>query len=197
MWRGGGTPWEKAREALGNERAWHCTSRRCQADPHRVWESAEDRRPHRAVSGPCPCAPKGLLARHCKPWSERALGGGSCSWGGRGAWGPGVRGRVRSLPSAWPPRPRPQGICEEVLSSWLFSGCRTLVDASSYVQACRQDLCLCEHANRTSCICPTLAEYSRQCTHAGGLPLDWRGPHLCRECPPRAALPGPGGRGRR
>ncbi|XP_034501752.1 mucin-5AC [Ailuropoda melanoleuca] len=76
------------------------------------------------------------------------------------------------------------GICEEVLSSWLFSGCRTLVDASSYVQACRQDLCLCEHANRTSCICPTLAEYSRQCTHAGGLPLDWRGPHLCPQtCP--------------
>ncbi|EFB20022.1 hypothetical protein PANDA_008862, partial [Ailuropoda melanoleuca] len=73
------------------------------------------------------------------------------------------------------------GICEEVLSSWLFC---TLVDASSYVQACRQDLCLCEHANRTSCICPTLAEYSRQCTHAGGLPLDWRGPHLCPQtCP--------------
>uniref|UniRef100_A0A452R558 Mucin 5AC, oligomeric mucus/gel-forming n=1 Tax=Ursus americanus TaxID=9643 RepID=A0A452R558_URSAM len=76
------------------------------------------------------------------------------------------------------------GICEEVLSSWLFSGCRALVDASSYVQACRQDLCLCEHADRTSCICPTLAEYSRQCTHAGGLPLDWRGPHLCPQtCP--------------
>lgn len=94
------------------------------------------------------------------------------------------------------PRLRPQGICEEVLSSWLFSGCRALVDASSYVQACRQDLCLCEHADRTSCICPTLAEYSRQCTHAGGLPLDWRGPHLCRECPPHAALPGPRGGGR-
>ncbi|XP_035579046.1 mucin-5AC [Zalophus californianus] len=76
------------------------------------------------------------------------------------------------------------GICEEILSSWMFSGCRALVDARSYVQACRQDLCLCEHATHSSCICHTLAEYSRQCAHAGGQPLDWRGPHLCPQtCP--------------
>ncbi|XP_073745916.1 mucin-5AC [Callorhinus ursinus] len=76
------------------------------------------------------------------------------------------------------------GICEEILSSWMFSGCRALVDAHSYVQACRQDLCLCEHATHSSCICHTLAEYSRQCAHAGGQPLDWRGPHLCPQtCP--------------
>ncbi|KAM8928861.1 mucin-5AC [Lycaon pictus] len=75
-------------------------------------------------------------------------------------------------------------ICEEILSSRLFSGCSTLVDASSYVQACRHDLCACEHANPSSCICHTLAEYSRQCAHAGGLPLDWRGPDLCPQtCP--------------
>ncbi|XP_041629355.1 mucin-5AC [Vulpes lagopus] len=75
-------------------------------------------------------------------------------------------------------------ICEEILSSRLFSGCRALVDASSYVQACRHDLCACEHANPSSCICHTLAEYSRQCAHAGGLPLDWRGPDLCPQtCP--------------
>ncbi|XP_004403883.1 PREDICTED: mucin-5B [Odobenus rosmarus divergens] len=76
------------------------------------------------------------------------------------------------------------GICEEILSSWMFSGCRALVDARSYVQACRQDLCLCENATHASCICHTLAEYSRQCAHAGGQPLDWRGPHLCPQtCP--------------
>nr|XP_025859702.1 mucin-5AC [Vulpes vulpes] len=75
-------------------------------------------------------------------------------------------------------------ICEEILSSRLFSGCSALVDASSYVQACRHDLCACEHANPSSCICHTLAEYSRQCAHAGGLPLDWRGPDLCPQtCP--------------
>ncbi|XP_047679274.1 mucin-5AC-like [Prionailurus viverrinus] len=76
------------------------------------------------------------------------------------------------------------GICEEILSSWPFRGCNALVDASSYVQACRQDLCLCEHAELTSCVCHTVAEYSRQCAHAGGRPLDWRGPDLCPQtCP--------------
>ncbi|XP_078288773.1 mucin-5AC [Panthera onca] len=76
------------------------------------------------------------------------------------------------------------GICEEILSSWPFRGCNALVDASSYVQACRQDLCLCEHAELTSCVCHTVAEYSRQCAHAGGRPLDWRGPDLCpQRCP--------------
>ncbi|XP_007466060.1 PREDICTED: mucin-5AC [Lipotes vexillifer] len=75
-------------------------------------------------------------------------------------------------------------ICEEMLSSEPFSGCAALVDASSYLEACRQDLCHCGQANLTSCLCPTLAEYSRQCTHAGGLPLDWRGPQLCPQtCP--------------
>ncbi|XP_014651215.1 PREDICTED: mucin-5AC [Ceratotherium simum simum] len=71
------------------------------------------------------------------------------------------------------------GLCEEILSSRPFSGCNALVDASSYVEACHQDLCLCEQDNLTSCICHTLAEYSRQCAHAGGLPQDWRGPDLC------------------
>uniref|UniRef100_M3Y4X2 Mucin 5AC, oligomeric mucus/gel-forming n=1 Tax=Mustela putorius furo TaxID=9669 RepID=M3Y4X2_MUSPF len=77
------------------------------------------------------------------------------------------------------------GPCEEILTGQLFSGCRALLDAGSYVQACRLDLCLCEHADRTRCICPTLAEYARQCAHAGGLPPDWRSPHLCPQtCPP-------------
>nr|XP_058925252.1 mucin-5AC [Kogia breviceps] len=76
------------------------------------------------------------------------------------------------------------GICEEILSSKLFSDCAALVDASSYLEACRQDLCHCDQANVSSCLCHTLAEYSRQCAHAGGLPLDWRGPQLCPQtCP--------------
>ncbi|XP_049569371.1 mucin-5AC [Orcinus orca] len=76
------------------------------------------------------------------------------------------------------------GICEEMLSSEPFLDCAALVDASSYVETCRQDLCHCGQANLTSCLCHTLAEYSRQCTHAGGLPLDWRGPQLCPQtCP--------------
>ncbi|XP_073920820.1 mucin-5AC [Castor canadensis] len=71
------------------------------------------------------------------------------------------------------------GICEEILRGQLFSNCTALVDVSSYVEACQQDLCLCERTDLSSCICHTLAEYSRQCAHAGGLPQDWRGPNLC------------------
>ncbi|XP_059566903.1 mucin-5AC [Myotis daubentonii] len=76
------------------------------------------------------------------------------------------------------------GLCEELLLGERFLGCNALVDAGSYVRACRQDLCLCEHADLAGCACPTLAEYSRQCAHAGGRPLDWRGPGLCPQtCP--------------
>ncbi|KAM5317249.1 mucin-5AC [Glossophaga mutica] len=77
------------------------------------------------------------------------------------------------------------GLCEELLLSEQFQGCRRLVNVSSYLQACQHDLCLCgEAADRAGCACHTLAEYSRQCAHAGGLPLDWRGPGLCPQtCP--------------
>ncbi|XP_039080944.1 mucin-5AC [Hyaena hyaena] len=76
------------------------------------------------------------------------------------------------------------GICEELLSSHPFWGCNALVDAASYVQACQQDLCLCHLTDLTSCVCHTVAEYSRQCAHAGGQPLDWRAPDLCPQtCP--------------
>nr|XP_035119721.2 mucin-5AC [Callithrix jacchus] len=76
------------------------------------------------------------------------------------------------------------GICEELLSSGLFSDCTALVDVGSYLEACRQDLCFCEGTDLSSCVCHTLAEYSRQCAHAGGLPQDWRGPDLCPQiCP--------------
>ncbi|XP_040607314.1 LOW QUALITY PROTEIN: mucin-5AC [Mesocricetus auratus] len=75
-------------------------------------------------------------------------------------------------------------ICEEILKGQLFSDCSALVDVSSYLEACHQDLCLCESPDLTSCICHTLAEYSRQCAHAGGQPQDWRGPNLCSQtCP--------------
>lgn len=76
-----------------------------------------------------------------------------------------------------------QGICEKILKSELFSDCAALVDISSYLEACQQDLCLCESLDPSDCICHTLAEYSRQCAHAGGQPQDWRGPNLCCKCP--------------
>ncbi|XP_064145004.1 mucin-5AC [Loxodonta africana] len=75
--------------------------------------------------------------------------------------------------------------CQGTLLGQPFSGCHALVDASSYIAACQQDICLCANANPTSCSCPTLAEYARQCVHAGGVPQNWRTSSLCpaQACP--------------
>ncbi|XP_006893417.1 PREDICTED: mucin-5AC [Elephantulus edwardii] len=90
------------------------------------------------------------------------------------------------------PTPTPLGnctfgleFCQKILLSQPFSDCHTLVDVSSYIAACQQDACLCLDASPTSCTCPTLAEYSRQCVHAGGVPREWRTPDLCpaQGCP--------------
>uniref|UniRef100_G3VJ50 Mucin 5AC, oligomeric mucus/gel-forming n=1 Tax=Sarcophilus harrisii TaxID=9305 RepID=G3VJ50_SARHA len=78
----------------------------------------------------------------------------------------------------------PFDICETVLRSAPFFACHALVDVGSYVEACRQDACGCDEGQRAACICGTVAEYSRQCAHAGGLPADWRAPELCpKTCP--------------
>uniref|UniRef100_A0A3Q2HF40 VWFD domain-containing protein n=1 Tax=Equus caballus TaxID=9796 RepID=A0A3Q2HF40_HORSE len=72
-----------------------------------------------------------------------------------------------------------EGICRRTLLGLAFAQCHGLVDADVYVAACTQDLCRCP-----TCPCATFAEYSRQCTHAGGQPQNWRGPDLCpRTCP--------------
>ncbi|XP_069326777.1 mucin-6 [Eulemur rufifrons] len=97
-------------------------------------------------------------------------------------------GPTEQCPDATPAAPEncsaSVGICEELLGGRLLAGCAALVDVGSYVDACRQDLCLCQRADPLSCACDTLAEYSRQCAHAGGLPPDWRGPDLCPQtCP--------------
>nr|XP_020826519.1 mucin-5AC [Phascolarctos cinereus] len=70
-------------------------------------------------------------------------------------------------------------ICETTLNSAPFFTCHALVNVSSYVEACRQDSCLCDKGQHSSCICSTLAEYSRQCAYAGGQPMNWRAPDLC------------------
>ncbi|KAM9660278.1 mucin-5AC [Trichechus inunguis] len=75
--------------------------------------------------------------------------------------------------------------CQGILLSQPFSGCHDLVNTSSYIEACQQDICLCADSDPTNCSCPTLAEYARQCVHAGGVPQDWRTSDLCpaQACP--------------
>ncbi|NXK75753.1 MUC5A protein, partial [Amazona guildingii] len=75
-------------------------------------------------------------------------------------------------------------ICEETLTSSAFAECNHLVDVKEYITACQEDLCRSEESKNASCICDTFAEYSRQCAHAGGHPLNWRTSKLCpKKCP--------------
>uniref|UniRef100_A0A8D0BZ37 VWFD domain-containing protein n=1 Tax=Salvator merianae TaxID=96440 RepID=A0A8D0BZ37_SALMN len=71
------------------------------------------------------------------------------------------------------------GICHEILTGSAFSECNVLVGVNSYIDTCVQDLCHCDQPDRLSCLCDTFAEYSRQCSHAGGHPRNWRTPELC------------------
>ncbi|XP_051808038.1 LOW QUALITY PROTEIN: mucin-2-like [Acanthochromis polyacanthus] len=75
-------------------------------------------------------------------------------------------------------------ICEEMLRSESWSSCTTLINPASYIQACVQDMCGCTNSSEDFCVCNTLSEFSRQCSHAGGEPPSWRTPQFCaKQCP--------------
>ncbi|XP_066556499.1 mucin-5AC-like [Amia ocellicauda] len=75
-------------------------------------------------------------------------------------------------------------VCEQVLSSPAFVSCAGLVSVAAFAQACEQDMCECAQESHVQCLCSTMAEYSRQCAHAGGQPENWRTPDFCqRKCP--------------
>ncbi|XP_059920761.1 mucin-2-like [Gadus macrocephalus] len=74
--------------------------------------------------------------------------------------------------------------CEKVIHSEAWSSCASLVDPAPYTQACVQDMCGCGNSTNDFCVCSTLAEFSRQCSHAGGQPPSWRTPQFCAKmCP--------------
>nr|XP_048710200.1 LOW QUALITY PROTEIN: mucin-5AC [Caretta caretta] len=75
-------------------------------------------------------------------------------------------------------------VCQAVLTGKAFVSCNALVDVQDYIDSCIQDLCRCDESMSDFCICNTFAEYSRQCAHAGGQPLNWRTKELCNKtCP--------------
>ncbi|OCT81788.1 hypothetical protein XELAEV_18024296mg, partial [Xenopus laevis] len=74
-------------------------------------------------------------------------------------------------------------VCKSYLSQSAFSSCLELLDVSDYIMACMLDVCSCSSGD-VSCLCSTLTEFSRQCTHAGGQPQNWRTDTLCpKQCP--------------
>uniref|UniRef100_A0A8C5H0H0 Mucin-2-like n=1 Tax=Gouania willdenowi TaxID=441366 RepID=A0A8C5H0H0_GOUWI len=59
-----------------------------------------------------------------------------------------------------------------------------LVSSSFFILACVQDMCGCNDTPSDFCLCSTLSEFSRQCSHAGGDPPRWRKADFCaKQCP--------------
>uniref|UniRef100_A0A8C4T9V2 Mucin-5AC n=1 Tax=Erpetoichthys calabaricus TaxID=27687 RepID=A0A8C4T9V2_ERPCA len=72
----------------------------------------------------------------------------------------------------------------QILSSPVFAGCNALVSIDPFVQACVKDMVDCVKDKNSSCLCYTVSEYTRQCTHAGGQPQNWRTAEFCpKKCP--------------
>ncbi|XP_015259097.1 PREDICTED: mucin-2-like [Cyprinodon variegatus] len=77
-----------------------------------------------------------------------------------------------------------QTICEQMFLSDSWSSCAKLINPEVYIQACVKDMCGCSNSTNDYCICSTLSEFSRQCSHAGGQPPNWRTPQFCeKQCP--------------
>ncbi|KAK5902118.1 hypothetical protein CesoFtcFv8_007407 [Champsocephalus esox] len=77
-----------------------------------------------------------------------------------------------------------QTTCAQMLRSEPWSSCTTLIDPEPYILTCVQDMCGCSNSPNDFCVCSTLSEFSRQCSHAGGTPPNWRTPQLCaKQCP--------------
>ncbi|XP_026524030.1 mucin-5AC-like [Notechis scutatus] len=75
-------------------------------------------------------------------------------------------------------------ICRKILTGSAFIECNDIVNVNSYIDACVHDMCLCNEVEKSSCLCETFTEYSRQCAHAGGQPQNWRSLELCPiSCP--------------
>ncbi|XP_062859827.1 mucin-2-like [Trichomycterus rosablanca] len=76
--------------------------------------------------------------------------------------------------------------CSQLLEDKSWSSCRMVLSAEPYIQACMLDMCHAQPGDteHTEPLCTTLSEYSRQCSHAGGTPPNWRTPTFCEvQCP--------------
>uniref|UniRef100_A0A3Q3MT91 Mucin-2-like n=1 Tax=Labrus bergylta TaxID=56723 RepID=A0A3Q3MT91_9LABR len=74
--------------------------------------------------------------------------------------------------------------CEQMLHSESWRSCTNQINPEPYIKACVQDMCGCNNRSNDFCVCSTLSEFSRQCSHAGGEPPNWRTPQFCaKDCP--------------
>ncbi|KAI4904106.1 hypothetical protein NFI96_033254, partial [Prochilodus magdalenae] len=72
-----------------------------------------------------------------------------------------------------------ENFCQQLFLSKPFSKCNDLLSVEPFAKVCVKDQCQCNETSSSSCMCQTLAEYSRQCVHAGGKPTTWRNEYFC------------------
>lgn len=78
------------------------------------------------------------------------------------------------------PLSQQQADCADLLENEEWFSCIDILNPEPYIKACILDLCLDEPEDTdNSSLCATLSEYSRQCTHAGGNPPNWRTADFC------------------
>ncbi|XP_076880264.1 mucin-2-like [Brachyhypopomus gauderio] len=76
-----------------------------------------------------------------------------------------------------------QDFCNRLFFSDPLSSCSAVVSVQSFLDICMEDLCQC-NTTGSSCLCQTVAEYSRECAHEGGIPGNWRTADFCpMSCP--------------
>lgn len=70
--------------------------------------------------------------------------------------------------------------CKDLLKLDAWFICAEVLNLEPYIQACMMDLCMLQPTDsNNSSLCATLSEYSRQCSHAGGNPPNWRTANFC------------------
>ncbi|XP_073724623.1 uncharacterized protein muc2.1 isoform X2 [Misgurnus anguillicaudatus] len=76
-------------------------------------------------------------------------------------------------------------ICGDILENKDWSSCSWVLSPLPYIKACANDVCNRQPGEtNTTSLCSTLSEYSRQCSHAGGTPPNWRKSNFCSvKCP--------------
>ncbi|XP_056382864.1 mucin-5AC-like [Hyla sarda] len=75
--------------------------------------------------------------------------------------------------------PHSKQLCTTVLTGTAFQECNKIVEVQKYIELCEQDICRCTGNSTGFCLCNIFTEYSRQCTHAGGKPKNWRTSKIC------------------
>ncbi|XP_065884398.1 IgGFc-binding protein-like isoform X2 [Dysidea avara] len=75
-----------------------------------------------------------------------------------------------------------QSRCSELMRG-VFSVCNSVVDPTSYIDACVFDYCACNDTEREGCYCDSLSTYADECASNGVVIPNWRNFFCSISCP--------------